>query len=105
MNFDRGFVKWQPFNSVVSNKTILNNLNNAEKVIKPTLFPEEIEKLNEQLIEAYYSHNLIEITIYEENKIKKYKTTINKIDSNTKTIYLKNHKIIYFNEIIHIKTI
>lgn len=105
MNFDRGFVKWQPFNSVVPNKTILNNLNNAEKVIKPTLFPEEIEKLNEQLIEAYYSHNLIEITIYEENKIKKYKTTINKIDSNTKTIYLKNNKTIYFNEIIHIKAI
>ena len=105
MNFDRGFIKWQPFNSVIPNKTILNNLKSNEKVAKPILFPEEIENLNEQIIDAYYSHNLIEITIYEDNKIKKYETIITKINSSTKTIQLKNNKTITFSEIIHIRNI
>ena len=105
MNFDRGFIKWQPFNSVIPNKTILNNLKSNEKVAKQILFPEEIENLNEQIIDAYYSHNLIEITIYEDNKIKKYETIITKINSSTKTIQLKNNKTITFSEIIHIRNI
>lgn len=105
MNFDRGFIKWQPFNSVIPNKDILNNIKKEEHVIKPTLFPEEIEILNKEILEAYYSANLIELTIYENNKIKKYESIIIKIDSNNNIIHLKNNKIIYFNQIIHLKNI
>ncbi len=105
MNFDRGFIKWQPFNSVIPNKNILDNIKNNEHISKPILFPEEIENLNKEIIEAYYSHNLIELTIYENNKIRTYKTTITKIDSNIKTIHLENNKTIYFSQIIHLRTI
>lgn len=105
MNFDRGFIKWQPFNSVIPNKSIINNIKNNEHIEKPTLFPEEIETLNKELIEAYYAHNLIELTVYEANKIKKYESIITKIDSNNNIIHLKNNKTIYFNQIIHLKTI
>lgn len=105
MNFDRGFIKWQPFNSVISNKTILNNLNNNEHSAKPILFPEEEDLLNKNILEAYYAHNLIELTIYEENKIKKYTSTIIKINTNTNTIKLKNNKIISFSQILHIQNI
>ncbi len=105
MNFDRGFIKWQPFNSVISNKTIINNIQEETHQEKPILFPEEIENLNKELLEAYYSHNLVELTIYEENKIKKYESIIIKIDSNSNIIYLKNNKTIFFNQIIHIKTL
>ena len=42
MNFDRGFIKWQPFNSVIPNKNILDNIKNNEHISKPILFPEEI---------------------------------------------------------------
>ena len=105
MNFDRGFIKWQPFNSVIPNKNILNNIKEQEHIPKPTLFPEELAILNEKIIEAYYSKSLIELTIYEENKIKNYKTTIIKINSSNNTIHLKNNKTIYFNQIIHIKNI
>ena len=34
MNFDRGFIKWQPFNSVIPNKMILNSLNQNKKIAK-----------------------------------------------------------------------
>ncbi len=105
MNFDRGFIKWQPFNSVVPNKDILTNIKNEEHIPKPILFPEEIEELNKEILDAYYSHNLIELTIYENNKLKKYESIITKIDSNTNIIHLNNHKTIYFNQIIHIKNI
>jgi len=105
MNFDRGFIKWQPFNSVIPNKTILNNIKSNEKITKPTLFPEEIELITKEVIEAYYAHNLIEITIYEENKIKKYETIITELNDINKTIHLKNNKTIHFSSIIHIKTI
>lgn len=105
MNFDRGFIKWQPFNSVIPNKSILNNIKEQEHIPKPTLFPEEIENLNKELIEAYYSGNLIELTIYEANKIKKYESIITKIDSSNNIIHLKNNKTIYFNQIIHLRTI
>ncbi len=104
MNFDRGFIKWQPFNSVISNKTILNNLNEKEHLEKPTLFPEELENLNKDILEAYYAHNLIELTIYEENQIKKYTSTIIKINPNS-TLKLKNNKTICFEQILHIKNI
>lgn len=105
MNFDRGFIKWQPFNSVVPNKEVLNNIKKQEHISKPTLFPEEIEKLNKELMDAYYSHNLIKLTIYEENKIKKYESTITKINSSNNTIHLKNNKTIYFSQIINIQNI
>lgn len=105
MNFDRGFIKWQPFNSVVPNKNILNKIKEQEHIPKPTLFPEEIEILNKEILEAYYSKNLIELTIYESNQIKKYESIITKIDSSNNIIHLKNNKAIYFNQIIHLRVL
>ena len=32
MSFDRGFIKWQPFNSLISNKVVLNNIK-KDKII------------------------------------------------------------------------
>ena len=102
MNFDRGFIKWQPFNSVISSKTILNNYKNNETKEKPILFPEKTEILNELIKEAYYSRNKIKITIYEQNKIKSFETIIYKINPSNNTIELNNHKIITFSQIINI---
>lgn len=103
MNFDRGFIKWQPFNSVVPNKMILNSLNQNKKIAKPTFFPEKLEQLEELIKEAYYSKNEITITFYEQNNIKKVTTKISKIDSNQNIIYLENHKIVTFNQILNIE--
>lgn len=99
---DRGFIKWQPFNSVISNKTILNGLEKKKEIEKPTLFPENIENLNNKIIEAYYSQSKINVIFYEKNEIKKIKTTIHKIDASRNLIELDNHKKIVFNQIINI---
>jgi len=64
----------------------------------------ELENLNKDILEAYYAHNLIELTIYEENQIKKYTSTIIKINPNS-TLKLKNNKTICFEQILHIKNI
>ena len=98
---DRGFIKWQPFNSLISPKTILNNLN-KELTPKPTLFPEQIQNLNEEIINAYYSKSTIKLTIYEHNQLINLTTTIKEIYPNFNTLKLQNNKIISFNEIINL---
>ena len=39
---DRGFVKWQPFNSLVPLKNTIIEIEEEKHIIRPTLFPEEI---------------------------------------------------------------
>lgn len=100
---DRGFIKWQPFNSVISNKVMLDKLTQEQKLEKPTLSEEQISILNERIIEAYYAKNKVKINFYEQNKIKTIETTIQKINPTTNIIELNNHKKITFNQIINIK--
>ncbi len=97
---DRGFIKWMPFNSVIPTQELLKN--DLKEDIKPTLFPEEENILNDKIMEAYFSQNKITITFYEHNTIKKITTYITKIYPPTKTIKLTNNKIITFSQIINI---
>ena len=102
---DRGFIKWQPFNSLISNKEILTSIKESKNNFlysKPKLFPEEIEKLNEELKDAYYSHSLITLTYFENNHLKTIKTNIIAIYPNSNTLKLTNNKIISFNQITNI---
>ena len=96
---DRGFIKWQPFNSLISNKEVLASIKEAKTNFlnsKPKLFPEEIEKLNEELKDAYYSHSLINLTYYENNHLKTIKTNIIAIYPNSNTLKLTNNTIIIY---------
>lgn len=102
MNFDRGFIKWQPFNSVISSKELLQIQKKEEKCEKPILSNEQIEALNQQIIEAYLSHNQIKICFYEENHITSMEASITKIIANTQLIELNHHKFISFYQIIGI---
>lgn len=103
MNFDRGFIKWQPFNSVIPNKTILNQLTKKETNDKPILSPEQLENLNELIKEAYYSKSKIHLCFYEQNRTKTIEATITKINPDSNTIMLNNKKKISFYQIINIK--
>lgn len=101
MSFDRGFIKWQPFNSVVPSKALLSNASN-KKEEKPTLFPEKLDILNEQIKEAYYSNSTIYLTYYEKNSLKTIETTIIQINPDMHTLKLENNKTIAFSQIISI---
>ncbi|MCM1052825.1 MAG: YolD-like family protein [Ruminococcus sp.] len=100
---DRGFIKWQPFNSVISSKTILDNTNKEQASI-PTLFPEEQLILSEQLKDAFYSKDKITILYYESGQIKNLNTFISKLNPNTNTLELGGFKTISFNQIYSLKT-
>ena len=99
---DRGISKWQPFNSLINAKDILNDLNKNKTIIKPILFPEEKEALNEKIINAYYDKSIIILEYYENNKINKIKVKIKEIYPNYNTLKLSNNKVISFNQIINI---
>ena len=49
---DRGFVKWQPFNSLTPLKDTIQELEEDKKVLRPTLFPEELSLLNDEILDA-----------------------------------------------------
>ncbi len=102
-NFDRGFIKWQPFNSVISNKTVLKSIAANSKIDKPTLFPEELENIENKIINAYYEKDKLTIYFYLNGKIRYLNTYIKKINRATKTITLEDNHVLLFNQIIKVK--
>lgn len=101
---DRGFIKWQPFNSLTPSKDTIIEIENKQRCNMPTLFPEEINLINENILKAYYSKEYINITYYENGKIKNIVTTIKKINPNSNTIELGFKKTLSFYQIIHISS-
>lgn len=103
MNSDRGMIKWQPFNSVINNKVMINSiLKEKEKIRKPELSNEEIEILEDRIIDSYYTHSNILITYYQDGYLLKTIGQIIKIDPIYKKVYLDNHKILLFKQIMEI---
>lgn len=102
MKFDRGMIKWQPFDSVISGKSIINSINQEKnKVNKPILSEEEIINLENKIIEAFYCKNKITIKYYTNGYIKTIEGKIKKIDHVSKIIYL-NSITLLFNQILAI---
>ncbi len=99
---DRGYKKWAPFNSVISDKEVLNELSiKRNKIIKPTLSEDQIEFLNERIFEAFTNHLKVYLYIYNNYNIIKLIGYINNININKKYItFNKSH--IYFNQILKI---
>ncbi len=98
---DRGFIKWQPFNSLITPKEVLENTEIYE--VEPTLFPEEKEKLAELIKTAYLAQSKITMEFYENNQIKELNTYIKNIDPIYNTLKLDNGKIIAFEQIHNLK--
>lgn len=102
---DRGMIKWQPFNSVISNKTILNSLiKEQERIEKPEMSEEEIITLEKQLIDAFYMQEKLDITYYKNGYLIHIISYIKKIDQVYKIVYLENINLL-FNQIISIKEV
>lgn len=99
---DRGFIKWQPFNSLTPSKDTIIKIENKHKCSMPSLFPEETTLISENILKYYYSKEHINITYYEDGKIKNIVTIIKKINPNSNTIELGFKKILSFYQIIHI---
>ena len=104
MKFDRGIIKWQPFESLTSNKAVIKSLLlEKSKISKPILSEEEIADIENKIIEAYYCKVNISIFFYNDGFIKNIKSKIIKIDQVYKMIYLTNNLKLFFNQIIAIE--
>ena len=65
MNKDRGMIKWMPFNSLVSNKDVMKSLIlEKNKISKPIISEEDSKRIEELVIEAYYMHNKVLISLF-----------------------------------------
>ena len=96
MNKDRGIIKWQPFNSVISSQKVLESLIlEKQKQTKPILSEEETMAIEEKIIEAYYAEEVVTISYYQNGYIKNIKGQIKKIDYIMKIIYLNNLKLLF----------
>ena len=68
--FDRGMIKWQPFNSVVSGKQMVRDvIKEKNKVKMPNLSEEQRKNIEEKLIIAFYENELITLDFYFQGKI------------------------------------
>ncbi|MBE6139939.1 MAG: YolD-like family protein [Firmicutes bacterium] len=105
MNKDRGFIKWQPFDSVISSKEIIKSLlKDKSKIPKPIISEEEKQKIEQNIIEAYYTCCDINIHYYKNGFIYECFSKIKKIDQINKIIYLNNNSKLLFHQIVSIDT-
>lgn len=101
-NFDRGMIKWQPFNSVVSSKEMINSLiAKRNKISMPYLSEEQKEYIEKKIILNYYEKKYTFIDYYCNDKIVHASGYIKKIDPIYHKIYF-NHQILLFEQIIKI---
>ena len=101
-NFDRGMIKWLPFNSVVNTKEMIKSIEKEKnKHTKPDLSEEQINILEKKIYEAWFENSLITVIYYENGQYLKINSKIKKIDSTYHKIYF-NVKTIIFEQIINI---
>ncbi len=97
---DRGIIKWRPFDSVYSSKSIIKEImSEKNKVDFPILSEDQLNYIEEQIIFAYNSKLIIKLQYYFNGYIFNITGTIDKIDKNNKKIFIKNTPL-YIKQII-----
>lgn len=101
-NIDRGMIKWAPFNSVISSKEIVRNIQSERNAFKMPMFSDEQKQnMEKKLIEAFYEQKKVCIEYFYADKIFKKSGTIKKIDSTFHKIYF-NNQVLIFEQILKI---
>lgn len=101
MQIDRGFIKWMPFDSITSSKKNLKTISQEKMKFKmPTLYQEQINYNEENILKSFQNSEKIKITYFKNGKIYPLITTIKNIDKISKKIILEDHKYLYFSQII-----
>ena len=96
-------MSWAPFNSVINNHDIINDIKEKESYInKPNYTDEQLENLEFKIVNAYTSKDIISLYYYHNHKCYCIKGIINKIDTIYKRINI-NDTYINFFDIIRIK--
>lgn len=99
---DRKMIKWQPFDSVMNSKKIVNELNfNKGKINIPILSEEQLLEIENNIIKAYECDLFIKIKYLKNGDVFLMNEKIKYIDKIKKRITFKNYSIVYFTQIIN----
>ena len=102
---DRGMIKWQPFNSVISSQEVVSSIMLAKnKIAKPILSLDQLENLNELLKENYYNQTVVEIKYFKNNNIYHVKGKITNVNENTKIVFINKELKLHISQILQIRT-
>lgn len=103
---DRGMLKWAPFDSVIGTKKMCYDILSKKDYIEiPTLSEEQLTNIEKIILSSYYSKSNLKIIYYYMGKYYKIITKIKFIDKLKHQIILSNGKILYFTQIIDVKSI
>lgn len=101
-NFDRGIIKWLPFDALTGYKVAIYKLKQKRnKINKPILSLDQLETLNNKLEEALQKNKTATIYFYKNDLIYYVVGTIKKIDYLFKKIKIENYWL-ESNEVIDI---
>ena len=91
-------MSWAPFNSVINNHDIINNIKDIESYInRPNYTEEQLEELEFKIVNAYTSQDIININYYHNHKNINIKGSIKKIDPIYKRININNTYINFYD--------
>lgn len=91
-NFDRGIIKWLPFDGLVGYKNaILKLKERRSQVSKPILSPDQLEALNETLEVAMAKNKTATIYFYKKGLIYNIVGTVKKVEFTFKKIKIENY--------------
>ena len=97
---DRGMIKWQPFDSCFSSRSIVKSVQEEKnKIFPPILSNEQIAFIETKIMDAYNLQSLITMTYYFNGNIIKETGKISSVHFIKKEIVL-NNKFIYFGQIV-----
>lgn len=99
---DRGMKKWAPYKSLIEQEIFIKQMKvNKEKIEKPVLCEEEMEKINYHLSQNR-CRTLI-FSVYSDGYIYKFETKIKTIDLYSKSIVFENNLKYSINDIVDIE--
>ena len=100
---DRGMIKWQPFDSLTNTRKLKHELQLKKvKVEMPILSDDQLNVIEENIKEAYFNKNYVNIKYYLNGAILKKKAKIKSINYNSKYIRLSDNTLIYYKQIISV---
>jgi|SRR5690554_4194966 len=89
--FDRGIIKWLPFDALTGFKeAILQLKEKKSKKGKPKLSADQLEVLDDNLNKAYLNNSFVAIYYYEKGFVYYIVGQINKVDFTYKRIRVTN---------------
>lgn len=103
---DRGMIKWQPFNSVISSRSIINKvLDEKEKIKRPNLSEDQLIEIEKLIKESFTNEEEIEISFYKSGKIYIKQCFVKYIIIDCSKVILNDNSSLFFNQIINIKKV